>query len=303
MKIEENQAPYQSQRRQVLASMLALGLGGIANRSWAHDAARKDWPLWEVTGEGGRAYLFGELSARKSKWHDRRIEQLLLQCKSLWTETNELWRGDRRQLIFQHGMDRESELMQKLNPSEQARLKQAAALAQVPVESLTPLRPWTAALTIEGAYYQQLQRAKTNSAEAVLIPQANQAGLSVNNEFPAQDDLISTMGALSKEQDIQFLNYVLDQILSGAETIDRFFSRWENGDISLADKELHRIKTAYPAMYQRMVLQRNQDWVARFKTMLTAEGTAMVVMGYLHVAGPDSVIVQLEKAGYKVRRI
>lgn len=284
-------------------SMLAVGMGSVAQLSWAQVATNKDWPLWEVTGEGGRTYLFGELSARKTQWHDKRIQQLLLQCKSLWTETNELWRGDRRQLIFQHGMDRENQLMQKLSAVEQERLKKAAAFAQVPLESLAPLRPWTAALSIEGAYYQQLQRTKSNSAEAVLIPVATQAGLNVQHEFSAQDDLIAMMGTLSQEQDLQFLNYVLDQILGGAESIDRFFSSWGNGDTSLADKEVSRLKTAYPAMYQRMVVQRNQDWVPRFKEMLKAEKPSMVVMGYLHVAGPDSVIVQLEKAGYQVKRI
>ncbi|MDM4766684.1 TraB/GumN family protein [Pelomonas sp. SE-A7] len=294
--------PAALSRRRALVGM-GVAAGSMLSSSLRAQPAPA-WPLWQVHGQDGRrAYLFGETPARASPWHDARIEALLPTCSVLWNETNQQWRGDRQGVIKRYGMDLQTPLPRKLDAARLARLEQVAALAKMPLESLAPLRPWTAALTLEGAYYAQLKRNPAHSAENILIPIARQAGIAQASEFAAQDDVCAFMGEFTPEQDLQFLDYTLDNLLAGPEANERIHASWARGDAAPAEQVVLRTKTQYPAIHERMVLDRNRGWVSRFAQMLAADKPAMVVVGLYHMAGPDSVVAQLRAAGYRLSRI
>ncbi len=285
-------------RRQALAG-IGVATGSLLTGS-LRAAPEPAWPLWRVEREGRHAFLFGETPARESAWHDARIEGLLPSCSVLWNETNRQWRADRQGLIKRYGMDLQMPLTKKLDAAGLARLAEAAALAKMPIEALAPFRPWTAAFTLEGAYYDQLKRDQAHTAENVLIPIAKTAGVALASEFAAQDDICAFMGEFTTEQDLQFLHYTLDTVLAGPEANERIYASWARGDAGPAEQVVQRMKTQYPAMHQRMVVDRNRGWVPRFAQMLTADKPAMVVVGLYHMAGPDSVVAQLRAAGYKL---
>lgn len=292
-------------RRQALAGIGAaagsLLAGGL--RAQPAPAQAPAWPLWLVESQGRRAYLFGETPARESAWHDARIESLLPTCSVLWNETNRQWRADKQALMKRYGLDLQVPLIQKLDAAGLARLTEAAALAKMPVEALAPFRPWTAAFTLEGAYYDQLKRDPAHSAENVLIPIAKKAGLALASEFAAQDDICAFMGEFTAEQDLQFLHYTLDTVLAGPQANERIYASWARGDAGPAEQVVQDMKRRYPAMHERMVLDRNRGWVPRFAQMLAADKPAMVVVGLYHMAGPDSVVAQLRGAGYRLSLI
>lgn len=100
--------------------------------------------------------------------HGPRMEGLLKSCAALWTGTNGKCCGNSQELIDRYGLDDETSLLEKLDKTGQALLKQAAALAKVPLESLAPFRPWPAALMLEKAYYNQLPLAESGTAEKML---------------------------------------------------------------------------------------------------------------------------------------
>jgi hypothetical protein len=80
---------------------LAIGMAGAARA-----APRPTWPIWSVEGAGGQAYLVGETYPGLADWHDRRIEALVPGCSMLWTETNQIIRGDLNELVTRSGIDK-----------------------------------------------------------------------------------------------------------------------------------------------------------------------------------------------------
>jgi uncharacterized protein YbaP (TraB family) len=57
-----------------------------------------------------------------------------------------------------------------------------------------------------------------------------------------------------------------------------------------------------PKLYQRLLVQRNQVWATKIAAMLQQPGTVFIAVGAAHLAGPDSVQVQLRKLGISAQR-
>jgi uncharacterized protein len=80
---------------------------------------------------------------------------------------------------------------------------------------------------------------------------------------------------------------------------------WEQGDVEKIGKmDNDELATKYPAMYKRLVVDRNTKWTVTLNGLLKdpATGTIFVTVGAAHLAGPDSVIRMLEKNGWVVER-
>jgi uncharacterized protein YbaP (TraB family) len=65
------------------------------------------------------------------------------------------------------------------------------------------------------------------------------------------------------------------------------------------------MKKEYPRLYQRINVARNDTWVPKIERRLTAPGTddTLVVVGALHLLGPDGVVEKLRAKGYRVERV
>jgi uncharacterized protein YbaP (TraB family) len=286
-------------RRQVLTGLVAAtgGLGG-----WAAQAEpAPEWPLWSVEGGGGRVYLLGDTYPRPTDWRNARIEALLPGCAVLWTETNQIVRGDMNALVARYGVDPAAPLSTRLTAEDQARLAKAAALCRTPLESLSAFRPWLAGASLEGDFYKAMGLSG-QAAARLLAAKAKDAGVPVSSEFAAQDDIFAWFGAMTPAQDVQYLRYVLDEILAGSEGTAGAFADWAKGDFRRAEAVNARIRRLYPD-FDRLIIERNRRWVPRFQTMLGEEKPGMVVVGHLHLVGPDNVLDQLRTSGLTVRRL
>jgi hypothetical protein len=53
-------------------------------------------------------------------------------------------------------------------------------------------------------------------------------------------------------------------------------------------------------LYQRLLVERNHNWVAHVETCLKQNAGCFVVVGAAHLVGPDGLPTLLSKRGYKV---
>ncbi len=294
----------QLSRRKLVLTSVTAAIGSLATHtSWATELPVAHWPLWSVERNSGKAYVLGGTPARALPWRDRRIEELLSTCSTLWTETNSIRRGNINELVQRLGMNAQTPLSQRLSTAEAQRLTRAVSATHLRSEDLSPLRPWLAGFTLEKAYHARIGHSESGSAEHTLIDKAKKAGIEVQSEFAAQDDVLIYMGGLTTEADKQFLSFIMDQILAGPAANERIFSDWARGDSARAERVVLGIKANYPALYESLVLGRNRNWVPRFDAMMRAEKPALAVLGLYHMTGPDSVLVQLQAQGWTVRRV
>ena len=287
-------------RREALVALLALPITLCAGTSSATEVLQ--YPLWEIKKGRGLVYLLGHTPPRPTDWSDSRIEGLLRTCASLWDETNQTASVNVQDLMQRYGIDPNKPLNAWLSPSDRDRLAQAARLAGVPEDSLAPFRPWLAGQALEGAFF-SAKGFNGRNADAVLVSEAGEAGLSIVSEFATKEDAARWFGGFSPVQEVQYLRYILDEILAGHDEGQRVYADWARGKDARASHWVATMKRLYPELYRSIVILRNQDWVPRIRSILTQPKPTMIVVGLYHLAGPDSVQSRLRANGMDVTRI
>jgi len=78
---------------------------------------------------------------------------------------------------------------------------------------------------------------------------------------------------------------------------------WKRGDTKrLYAMYAGKMKEA-PTVWWRLLDRRNARWVPRIDTAIKSGRPTLVVAGALHFAGPNSVIVLLQRRGYKIEQL
>jgi uncharacterized protein YbaP (TraB family) len=265
-------------------------------------AALSRWPLWTIKSGTTTVYLTGETPPHRTDWREQTIEDIVPGCDALWTEAGTASRQPIGPLIIRYGVDPKTPLMSLLSEADRVRLGEAAALAHVPMEQLAKLRPWLATYQLEHEYARATAHTGL-SANQVLTARANQSGVPVRSEFPAQDDTIAAYGSLSPAADLQFLRFTLDEMLAAPGKVDRENADWASGDLGPATATLVAASKLYPDLYRELFVERNNRWIARIGEMLKLPKPSLIVVGNYHLLGPAGVLALLRQNGLSPRRV
>lgn len=197
-------------------------------------------------------------------------------------------------------------LEQRLNPSTWQALVDYAHAHNLPVESFQHLEPWLVAISVS------LQEMVAQGLDPKLgldvhfIEMARQAGKPVTGLERGQQQIDMLDGMTPLEQE-QYLAETLDDAgATGAAESARLHDAWRDGDIAtLRDGMAADMKREYPQLYQRINVARNDAWVPKLAQRLEGPGDddTLVVVGALHLLGPDGVVEKLRAKGYAVERI
>jgi uncharacterized protein YbaP (TraB family) len=55
-----------------------------------------------------------------------------------------------------------------------------------------------------------------------------------------------------------------------------------------------------PELYDRLLVERNRNWVPHVDTCLQQDAGCFIVVGAAHLVGPDGLPAMLAKKGYRV---
>ena len=77
---------------------------------------------------------------------------------------------------------------------------------------------------------------------------------------------------------------------------------WKRGDQSVFVRMLAQLQQASPDTYRMMFTERNERWADWIRARMQAPGTVFVAVGAGHLAGPDSLLVQLAQRGIPSQR-
>ena len=56
-------------------------------------------------------------------------------------------------------------------------------------------------------------------------------------------------------------------------------------------------------MYERLLVNRNRNWLPRLDALLSRNSRAFVVVGAAHLVGPDGLLAMFRAKGYKVDQL
>lgn len=121
------------------------------------------------------------------------------------------------------------------------------------------------------------------------------------------DQQIAFFTGMSEDEQLQFLQSALDSTgEDGQAEIAKLHAAWRQGDAqAIWDGMAVEMAEEFPALYQRINVDRNDTWVPQIEAMLQGgdEGNTLVVVGALHLLGEDGVVEKLGAKGYDIERI
>jgi uncharacterized protein YbaP (TraB family) len=85
------------------------------------------------------------------------------------------------------------------------------------------------------------------------------------------------------------------------EMIDWLVRDWREGKMKRMERELvQAMKDESPQMYRLILKERNDAWMPKLVGMMREGKKGFVLVGTMHLLGPDGMLKQFEKAGYTV---
>lgn len=178
--------------------------------------------------------------------------------------------------------------------------KRAAALG-VDLDALRGFEPWMAALTITQVQLQKMGFDSESGVEQQLLRLARRDRKEVRG-LETLEEQLEAMDSLPPASQRAFLLQTLDEAATMEEQVGDIVSAWKAGDTATLEREFLAGLEDQPELYRRIVVERNRNWVARVRALAADGKDYLVVVGTLHLVGPDSLIAMLGKAGLAPRQ-
>lgn len=178
----------------------------------------------------------------------------------------------------------------------------AATKLGVPLESMDPLEPWFAALSLLNVQMAKDGFDAESGVEMVLVEEAQAQGKTFG--------FLETAELQAGVFDNLEMNTQIDMLVESAMTLDlngsmldSLVAEWVDGDVpGLGAIAANPDAAGDEEFYEALLLERNKNWVPQIEAMLDEPGTIMIAVGAGHLAGKDSVITMLESKGHTLAR-
>jgi len=211
--------------------------------------------------------------------------------------------GAQQQLIVQKAMLPQGKVLADVIDADAYRLvTQHMSALGVDVKALEHFEPWFLALTVLDIGMRKLGFQPDRGVEQYVLARARGAGKEIVG-LETLEFQIGLFDALPPEQQQAMLEQTLDEIDEGAEVLSKMVAAWRAGELESLSSELLQDFGDFPGLYEKLVTDRNNAWVPKLERLLTDGQHHLVVVGALHLVGPDNVIELLEERGLKAERL
>ena len=78
---------------------------------------------------------------------------------------------------------------------------------------------------------------------------------------------------------------------------------WRHGDVSAAEKEVAEMKNDALALYQKLLPERNRQWLPKITQALRGKRNTMVLVGAMHLVGNEGLLQLLRDDGFKAEQM
>ena len=261
--------------------------------------------MWVIRDKDSTIYLIGTLHLLKheTEWNAARVKKTVTESSELWLEAADI--DDQASLMpimAQYGVDREKTLSSKLNAAQKEKLAKLAETYGLTMAILEPMRPWMAALMFAVIPLQKAGYDPNAGVDRILKTQAEKEGDKING-FETAEQQVRFFADLPESEQIAFLEEMLGDAEKGMAQLERLAKAWLDGDNeTLGQILVNELKKDAPAIYEKFLVQRNIAWSEKIAGILKGSGVQQIAVGAAHLAGPDSLQVQLAKRGIKVER-
>jgi uncharacterized protein YbaP (TraB family) len=98
---------------------------------------------------------------------------------------------------------------------------------------------------------------------------------------------------------VELLRETLDEAADLRQELDETMTAWRRGDLGKLEALLRKGKAESPALMQRLTTDRNRRWMKKILPLLEGQQDTLLIVGALHLVGPDGLPDLIRKAGWQ----
>ncbi len=267
-------------------------------------AASAEPEMWIAHSAHASALLFGSvhLLPKGVDWEPAKLKEAIAQADEIWFELPidgqtalQVERAAAGRGLLPPG----DSLFSHLSDVEQVRLRTTCQILEVSCEVLARMRPWLAETTLSVAADMRTGALASEGVEQHLAAEAPASAR--RRAFETVGQQIGFLADPSPSEQVRSLDETVAEIADDPGIYDRVLKEWLAGDsAALARDALDPVAKTSPAMYRRLLTERNQRWAHILGQELASGRKIVVVVGAAHLIGPGGVPALLRKQGIAV---
>jgi uncharacterized protein YbaP (TraB family) len=270
-------------------------------------AAQAKTFAWKATGKGGTIYLVGSIHMMSDSFYplNPALEATFKDSDLLVEEVDMAEMSDpmTQMSMLTRGMLPSNQSLDKVvSPATLALVRKATADMGASSAPLMRFKPWMLSIALQGM---ELVKAGFNPALGLdqhFYDQAIEAGRPVQG-LETVEYQISRFDEMTMEQQDKMLAETLKELATETTSINTLGDAWKAGDAAAIERiTLADIKSD-PVMYQRLLVERNKNWMPKLEALFSRKGKALVVVGAAHLVGPDGLLAMLKARGYAIEQL
>jgi uncharacterized protein YbaP (TraB family) len=173
--------------------------------------------------------------------------------------------------------------------------------AGLPASAVQRMKPWMAAVALTAPV---LKAAGFNTELGVdkhFFDKAKASGMDRRGLESAayQFDRLDQMSPALQEAMLKSVIADLDTEISQVKAIAQ---AWSRGETATIERLLLGALLESPELYERLLVERNKNWVTAIEKCVSEKTACFVVVGAAHLVGPHSLVALLKQKGYSVEQ-
>jgi uncharacterized protein YbaP (TraB family) len=260
--------------------------------------------LWKVTSRDSTVHMLGSVHLLKKDAYplNRTIESAFNGSQTLLLEVNldEMTSHEVQQLILSKGLLADGKTLPEVLSKESLVLvKERIDALGLQLEAVQRLKPWLLTMTLALAKLQQLGYDPAHGIDKYFFDKAKGQRKEILALETAEFQ-INLLDSLPPKTQEAALLQTLKELDMMEKEFDAIVQAWKIGDTKRLEDSLLESFKEYPEVYQKIVSERNKNWIPKIEELLERRGNTLLVVGAAHLVGPHGVVELLRNKGYVV---
>lgn len=263
--------------------------------------------LWKASRGQGVVYMVGSVHLLNKDYYplSPALDAAFKECDLLVEELDfgEMAATESQMQILMRGLLPAGQTLDKVvSPATFTLVSDRVNALGLPVEPLKRFKPWALALTLLGLEWQ----AAGFDASLGLDKHFYDRALADRKQIQGLETIdfqISRFDDLTMDEQDRMLASTIKELETEKASVTALANAWRAGDAPTVERIVLQELRNEPRMYQRLLVDRNRDWLPKIDALFARPGRSFVVVGAAHLVGPDGLLAMLRAKGYTVEQL
>lgn len=264
-------------------------------------------PLWKISSKTNTVYLLGSVHVLKQDAYplDKSIEKAYENSPRLFFEINlgEVEAQKLQQLTVARGVYHDGRtLKDDLSAQTYKFVKKRLEDYGLNIEDFERFKPWLMAMSIEASELQRLGFDPSQGVDNYFYEKAKKDKKKIDG-FETVEYQLNLLGDMPAGLQEAILLQTMKDVDDLQKELNVIIEAWESGNAEALNTVLLKNFRDFPDVYQRLITDRNKDWMPKIESLIGQKENAMIILGAAHLVGKGGILAALKQRGYQVEQL